>query len=82
MVNANALAAAASNCAILLPTAELVPFNALGLQSLLAEGCLFGWNLWGAESGMRGQLEYNGGEGLVKALLPPPVRVVGEGDDM
>ena len=31
---------------------------------------------------MRGQLEYHGGEGLVEALLPPPVRVVGEGDDM
>ena len=71
-----------SGAAFELPTAEFVPFNALGLQSLLAEGCLFGWNLWGAESGMRGQLEYNGGEGLVEALLPPPVRVVGEGDDM
>ena len=33
-----------------LPAGEFVPFNAAGLQCALAEACLFGWHVWGAES--------------------------------
>jgi len=62
-----------------LPTAEFVPFNCAGLQALLAEGCLYGWHLWGAEAGTRAQLAKAGGDKAVEALLTPPVRVaVGE----
>ena len=56
-----------------LPTAEFVRFNTAGLQATLAEGCLFGWHLWGAESGARAQL-VAAGEGAAEALLTPPTR--------
>ena len=54
-----------------LPTAEFVRFNAAGLQAILAEGCLYGWHLWGAEAAARAQL------GAAKdELLTPPVATV------
>merc|ERR1719291_406300 len=60
-----------------LPPAEFVPFNSAGLQALLAEGCLFGWLLWGSESNARAQLG-SLGEQVVSALFIPPLR--GPGD--
>ena len=39
-----------------LPTADLVRFNAAGLQALLSESCLYGWHLWGAEAAARAVL--------------------------
>ena len=49
-------------------TGEFVRFNAAGLQAILAEGCLYGWHLWGAEAAARAQL------GAAKnELLTPPV---------
>lgn len=55
-----------------LPTAEWVLFNAAGLQALLAEGCLYGWHLWGAEAGARAHLKLCGGDATAAALLTPP----------
>mmetsp|Transcript_14089 Transcript_14089/g.36460 ORF Transcript_14089/g.36460 Transcript_14089/m.36460 type:complete len:458 (-) Transcript_14089:138-1511(-) len=56
-----------------LPSAEFVAFNAAGLQALLAEGCLYGWHLWGAEAGARAQLVQAGvGEEAIDELLTPP----------
>ena len=54
-----------------LPTASFLPFNAAGLQCVLAEGCLYGWHLWGAEAAARAQL------GAAKdVLLTPPATLV------
>ena len=41
---------AAATFAAPLPSASFIPFNAAGLQCALAEACLFGWQLWGAEA--------------------------------
>ena len=53
-----------------LPTADFVRFNAAGLQAALAEGCLYGWSLWGAEAGARDQIAACG-EIAARALLVP-----------
>ena len=53
-----------------LPTAEFVRFNAAGLQAMLAEGCLFGWLLWGAEAAARDMLESSASD--EDSLLAPP----------
>ena len=59
-------AAAASE----LPTASFLPFNAAGLQCVLAEGCLYGWHLWGAETAASKGL----GDAAARALMTPPER--------
>ena len=61
-----------------LPMASFIGFNAAGLQAALAEGCLFGWHLWGAEAQARGELLACGADGAVEALLTPPAVVPGE----
>ena len=53
-----------------LPTAEFVRFNAAGLQAMLAEGCLFGWLLWGAEAAARDMLASSAN--AEDSLLAPP----------
>jgi hypothetical protein len=53
-----------------LPSADLIRFNSAGLQCLLAEGCLYGWLLWGAEAEATSLLA--GAEGAAEALLVPP----------
>jgi len=60
-------AAAAANG--FLPAGDFVRFNAAGLQAMMAEGCLFGWHLWGAEADARVLVESAGSE---EALLAPP----------
>ena len=55
-----------------LPTAQFVRFNAAGLQAILAEGCLYGWHLWGAEAAARAQL----GAAKDELLTPPVVATV------
>ena len=62
-----AAAAAAANG--FLPAGDFVRFNAAGLQAMMAEGCVFGWHLWGAEAEARVLLESVGGD---EALLAPP----------
>ena len=60
-----------------LPQADFVRFNAAGLQAVLAEGCLYGWHLWGAELGAREQLESwvsSDGEDAASILLTQPER--------
>jgi hypothetical protein len=54
-----------------LPAAAFVRFTSAGLQAILAEGCLFGWHLWGAEAGARAQL-VSVGDAAADALLLPP----------
>jgi hypothetical protein len=58
-----------------MPTAEFIRFNAAGLQAMLAEACLYGWFLWGAEVEARTVLtEGAAGEGATEALLVPAAR--------
>ena len=53
-----------------LPSASFLPFNAAGLQCALAEACLFGWHLWGAETAASQGL----GDAAARALMTPPER--------
>ena len=62
---------AAATFAAPLPSASFIPFNAAGLQCALAEGCLFGWQLWGAETAASQAL----GDATARALMLPPERV-------
>ena len=61
---------AAATIAAPLPSASFVPFNAAGLQCALAEACLFGWHLWGAEAAA----SYALGDATARALMIPPER--------
>ena len=62
-----------------LPTGDFLRFNAAGLQALLAEGCLFGWHVWGAETQLRRVLAASpGGDDIVDCLLIQPSRGPGE----
>ena len=61
---------AAATFAAPLPSASFIPFNAAGLQCALAEGCLFGWQLWGAETAASQAL----GDTTASALMLPPER--------
>ena len=63
---------APSQVASALPEADFVRFNAAGLQALLAEGCLYGWFLWGAEAETKELLKASQIEGADAALLVPP----------
>lgn len=60
----------AATIAAPLPSASFVPFNAAGLQCALAEACLFGWQLWGAEAAASRAL----GDAAARALMIPPER--------
>ena len=53
-----------------LPSASFIPFNVAGLQCALAEACLFGWHLWGAEAAASAAL----GDATARALMIPPER--------
>ena len=64
--SADSAAAAAGE----LPTADLIRFHAEALQCLLAEGCLYGWLLWGAEAEVASLLAR--ADGAAEALLVPP----------
>ena len=61
--------ASAVSAADAMPAADLVRFNAAGLQAMLAEGCLYGWHLWGAEAEAMDILADSDAE---EALLVPP----------
>ena len=52
------------------PSASFIPFNVAGLQCALAEACLFGWHLWGAEAAASAAL----GDATARALMIPPER--------
>jgi len=60
----------AATMAEALPSASFIPFNAAGLQCALAEACLFGWHLWGAEAAASAAL----GDATARALMTPPER--------
>jgi hypothetical protein len=60
----------AATIAAPLPSASFVSFNAAGLQCALAEACLFGWQLWGAEAAASRAL----GDAAARALMIPPER--------
>ena len=55
-----------------LPIGSFVAFNTAGLQACLAEACLFGWHLWGAEAQARARLEA-AAPGAAERLLVPPL---------
>ena len=56
-----------------LPTADFVRFHAAALQALLAESCLYGWHLWGAEAAAERLLQEATSAGqATDDLLQPP----------
>lgn len=57
------------------PVGDFVPFNQAGLQTLLAEGCLYGWHLWAIEVGIKQNLRQVGGDDVVEMLLTAPPEV-------
>lgn len=59
------------SAASFLPMGDFIPFNAAGLQALLAEGCLYGWFLWSVETKVRSALGVKGADAL---LVPTAVR--------
>ena len=56
-----------------MPSAEFIRFNAAGLQTMLAEGCLFGWLLWRAENEA---VDVLAGSGAESSLLTSPATPV------